>query len=130
LLSAAPPLAVTAVGVGHIFTAVARPSREVPKPFPFRCFAFSLDRRAVHDSRDSPSLTTEASGVGHNEYAVAFVWGTDRGRRHSVPFRIEPEAGQVAEYFSELWESKESCWVLQQDPAGSYHAKKPCEFGP
>jgi hypothetical protein len=58
-------------------------------------------------------------GVGHNEDTISFVRGTDRSRRHSVPFRIEPEAGQVSEYVSELSESKEPCRVLQQDPLGS-----------
>jgi hypothetical protein len=55
---------------------------------------------AVGVGNQLPGLAL-AVGVCNNENPVTEVRGTDGGCGYAVPFRIEPELGQVAEYSSE-----------------------------
>ena len=54
-------------------------------------------RRASQPSRSSTSPNVAAHGVGKNEYPESVVTGPEVGRAKTVPFRIEPELGQVSE---------------------------------
>ena len=98
-------------GVGQIRAATAS---GIPKPLPFRCFAFSRSRRACHVSNDSLSFATIASGVGHNPDSVPTVRGTNGGSRYAMPFRIKPERGQVSENSAKA-PSKQRCDVFHDD---------------
>lgn len=59
------------------------------------------------------------------------MWCTHGARAEHIPFRIEPEFGQVAEYPPEgFWVSKE-CWdVLHDDVSRLYCANDVGEPGP
>ena len=59
--------------------------------------------------------------VGQDEHPFAEVSGTDSGRTEHVPFRIEPERGQVSENVSESGR-KEPWDVLQEHAAGPHVA--------
>jgi hypothetical protein len=59
------------------------------------------------------------SGVRHNEDPVTEVRGTEGGCGDTVPFRIEPERGQVPENLGHASSSKEPWDVLQEDEAWS-----------
>ena len=59
-----------------------------------------------------------ARGVGQDEDPVATVRRTNAGSRYTVPFRIIPERGKVAENGVES-PSSECCHVLSDDEPGS-----------
>lgn len=109
------PLASPAVGVGHICAAVASRS---PKPFPLLCFLRCTSRRTITDSGDSVRFITAASGVGHKPDAFAEMGGAEVGRREAIPFRIEPDFGQVSDHVSKA-PSKQTWDVLHEDESGS-----------
>jgi hypothetical protein len=103
------------VGVGHIprstaFTITVSDVIVWRGPPGIRCFI----ARCASGVLPSSWLT----GVGHNEDAVAEVRGADMGRRYAIPFRIEPERGQVSENGSES-ERKVAWNVLQDRVSGS-----------
>jgi hypothetical protein len=57
-----PLLPSVALGVGQSFAATAN---GIPAPLPFLCFRLRSSALASHDSGLSPSLGTQAAGVGH-----------------------------------------------------------------
>ena len=59
-----------------------------------------------------------AVGVGHDEDPLTEMRGTKGNRWQTVPLRIHPERGQVAETSANS-PSKQSCDVFHDDVAGS-----------
>lgn len=110
-----------AVGVGQRVSATAHPSLFgffLPSPLHVRLVSF-------------PAF--EALGVGHKPDSFPPVGRTNRGSWEAVPFRIEPEAGQVCEYSSEKPSrigSEESGDVLNHRPSGFNLAKQTGELRP
>jgi hypothetical protein len=94
LQRAAPPVSVTAVGVGHIF----------------RC--------AAHFCMEGASMFALAVCVGNNPNPIPSVRGADGGSWHTVPDRIIPERGQVSANGSHP-ETKQAWDVLHDDEARS-----------
>jgi hypothetical protein len=74
-----------------------------------------------------PHFQSLADGVAQNEEPSPLVRRTDFGRREHVPFRIEPEVGQVAEdnVKSPLGEGGD---VLHEDVARSHFANDSSEL--
>jgi hypothetical protein len=59
------------------------------------------------------------------------VWGAEVRRGETLPFRIEPEAGQSPENLSEPASSRSDPWdVLQEHEAGSHHSDDVLDLGP
>jgi hypothetical protein len=63
-------------------------------------------------------LESPTVGVGNDPDPVAYMGGTDEGRRYAVPFPVVPEDGQISEYVSHS-PSKETRDVFHEDVAGS-----------
>ena len=68
-------------------------------------------------------------GVGNNPETISLVGRANVSSGYAVPFRIEPERGQVAENASKP-SIKQCCDVLHDDEAGSKLASEPCNFSP
>jgi hypothetical protein len=73
-----------------------------------------LSRVAIHGEDWFAVLV----GVCNNEKSVTEVRGTNGCRRNAIPFRIEPEVGQIGEDGSKP-KGKVPWDVLQQDDAWS-----------
>jgi hypothetical protein len=96
-----------AVGVGHICTATANDDTE-SRPIPFRIAMYASGERFV----------SSATGVGHNEDPPPKMRGTDGRCGYTIPFRIEPDLGQVPENSPES-QGKVPWDILQQRPSRS-----------
>jgi hypothetical protein len=70
-----------------------------------------------------------AAGVGQQEDSLPSMGRTDLRRRETVPFRIEPERGQVSENVSKS-ARKEPWHVLHEDVSGSKLANETGELSP
>jgi hypothetical protein len=57
------------------------------------------------------------------------MWGTNRGSRYALPFRVIPDLGQVSEYVSHSGRS-ETWDVFHKHDPGSYVANDSEELGP
>ena len=76
-------------------------------------------------------LSSFATGVGHNEDAIANVRRANGGSGNAIPFRVIPALGQLSENGSEFsGVSQEPCNVLHEDVARSHLANEPSEFRP
>jgi hypothetical protein len=136
-----------AVAAGHIFTRSVRLVIAVLGPpgiRRFAAFAASGERfeslaagvgqrgsAVSQESRGVPLRTAEVAAPGSpgDEQAPAEVGSTDGGRGEQVPFRIEPEVGQVPENRSQSGNSEP--WdVLQQDEVWSHLTQNPGDVGP
>src|SRR6266700_366609 len=70
-----------------------------------------------------------AIGVGQQEESFSSVRSADIARSKHIPFRIEPERGQIPENAIEPSVS-ESCDVFHEDDSGSKRANDASELGP
>ncbi len=95
--SAVPSFQPRAVGVPHIFAAIAN---GVPMPLPLFAVNFTRSLRARNVSGVSPSCITLASGVGHaeDEDALSFVRRADLCRREQSALHIETKSSKVSPY--------------------------------
>jgi hypothetical protein len=120
-------------GVGHICTA----SESDGELFLFRAvlrlvlieplsIARGVGQKPPFSSGPSSSL---GRPIADDEHAVSYVRGTKRGRWKTLPFRIEPEGGQIPENVAHS-SSKEPWDVLHEDVSGSKYANDAGELGP
>ncbi|EMF31114.1 hypothetical protein H114_00757 [Streptomyces gancidicus BKS 13-15] len=130
-----PPFTAScAVGVLRSFTATGGGESEKPRPRPSLARGvgrFAILARRVSflgpSSRPGP-LCSFVVGVGRSspdgedELAEPLVRRPDLRSRKALPFRIEPEAGQVAEYNSECPHSRLTFSVSQAPRAGFHVA--------
>lgn len=75
------------------------------------------------------AIAGEARGVGHDEYSVTAVRGTNGCRWYAVPFRVIPDRGQVTDDIVKP-KSKQCCDVLQQNCLRSKYANESRNLGP
>jgi hypothetical protein len=60
------------------------------------------------------AIALQLRGVGHDEYPVTAVRGTNGSCRYAIPLRVIPARGQSTDDVIKPG-SKEPCDVLQQD---------------
>jgi hypothetical protein len=93
-----------------------------------RFVAFEIRRRMA--GTDAVCLSASfAIGVGHNPYPIPMMLGTNGRCRDAMPFRIEPERGQVSKNSSEP-PRKEPWSVLHDNDTGSNFANETGALGP
>lgn len=111
-------------GPGVSSATTVRRFRPPPRPeFPGPPIPSAAVGVGNHDPRsrcaiDGADWFAFAVGVCNNEDAVTEVRGADGCRWDAVPFRVEPDLGQVPEYSSKP-ERKVACDVLQDRVSGS-----------
>lgn len=90
---------------------------------------FGCPLTACSRSPRPPRSPSDLRTVGHNPDAFAQVVGAEVSCGNDIPFRIEPERGQVSENNSKPPRSEH--WaVLHEHVAGSNLANDPCHFSP
>src|SRR5690606_14226220 len=96
---------------------------------PCRSSFFRLAALAKDEGESFARMASDAFELGHNEYSVTEMRGTEGCSRYAIPLRVIPERGQVPENVSHP-PNKEAWHVLQQHPSRSYHANDPSAFWP
>src|SRR5690606_23559328 len=98
---------------------------------PVRAFMFIAGRTAAPEVSDSlfSSAVSLAAGIRNDENSITEVIGANGCRRNAIPLRIIPARGQVSEYDAQP-SSKQRCYVLHDDVAGSKLANDPGKLRP